>query len=56
MAKVKSKSGRAEKSEETNPDLATVSGVAAGAAVGSLLGPLGAAVGAMVGGVAGKNA
>jgi hypothetical protein len=52
----KTKTGSAEKTDETNPDLATVSGVAAGAAVGSLLGPPGAAVGAVVGGVAGKNA
>jgi outer membrane lipoprotein SlyB len=51
-----SQSKSRKQSDETNPDLATVGGVAAGAAVGSLLGPLGAAVGAMVGGVAGKNA
>jgi hypothetical protein len=52
----KTKTATAKKNNEMNPDLATVSGVAAGAAVGSLLGPLGAAVGAMVGGVAGKSA
>jgi hypothetical protein len=44
------------KTDDSSPDLATVSGVAAGAAVGSLLGPMGAAVGAMVGGVAGRQA
>lgn len=51
----KAKTAMANKTAETNPDLATVSGIAAGAAVGSLLGPMGAAVGAVVGGVAGQN-